>query len=175
MHAVVVRVTVHDVETAQAALQEQVVPRVQQAPGFVAGYWTRSEGQGLSMVVFESEEHAQQAADLVKSKSPKEMSFAEWELVLSAGKPEDADKVWQAIKGVPLQMEGQVITATPTKLEIAGSSDDIDKKRSDIMLDMSGTIPDRMMPKVDSTLDFEGTPVSYTASPFVMMMEKERC
>ena len=35
---------------------------------------------------------AQQAAELVKSKAPKDMSFAEWELVLSAGAPEDADK-----------------------------------------------------------------------------------
>jgi hypothetical protein len=70
MHAVVVRVTVHDVGTAQTALQEQVVPRVQQSPGFVAGYWTRSGGQGLSMVVFDSEEHAEQAADLVKTNMP---------------------------------------------------------------------------------------------------------
>ena len=28
---------------------------------------------------------AEQAADLVKSKDPKQMSFAEWELVLSSG------------------------------------------------------------------------------------------
>ncbi len=70
MHAVVVRVTVRDVETAQTGLQEQVVPRVQQSPGFVAGYWTRSDGQGLSMVVFESEEHARQAADQVKANMP---------------------------------------------------------------------------------------------------------
>jgi len=61
---------VHDVETAQTGLQEQVVPRVQQSPGFVAGYWTRSDGQGLSMVVFESEEHARQAADQVKANMP---------------------------------------------------------------------------------------------------------
>jgi hypothetical protein len=60
----------HDDETAQTALQEQVVPRVQQLPGFVAGYWTRAEGQGLSMVVFESEEHARQAADQVKANMP---------------------------------------------------------------------------------------------------------
>ena len=26
-------------------LEEEVVPRVDQAPGFVAGYWTRSRGQ----------------------------------------------------------------------------------------------------------------------------------
>ena len=31
------------VETAQKGLQEIVVPRVSQAPGFVAGYWTRSD------------------------------------------------------------------------------------------------------------------------------------
>jgi len=70
MHAVVVRVTENDAETAEPALREQVVPRVQQSPGFVAGYWTRSEGQGLSMVVFESEEQARQAADQVKGNMP---------------------------------------------------------------------------------------------------------
>lgn len=70
MHAVVVRVTVHDVDTAQTMLREQVVPRVKQSPGFVAGYWTRSEGQGLSMIVFDSEEHARQAAEMVQTNMP---------------------------------------------------------------------------------------------------------
>jgi len=42
MHAVVVRVSISDVETAQKGLEEIVVPRVKQALGFVAGYWTRS-------------------------------------------------------------------------------------------------------------------------------------
>src|SRR5437867_2502717 len=115
---------------------------------------------------------AEQAAELVKTKQPKEMSFAEWELVLSAGKPEDAEKVWNAIKGVPLQMEGQVIKASDKELQIAASQDDIDQKRADIILSMTGAIPPRLMPKEGSTLDFEGTPVSYTPSPFVMTMEK---
>src|SRR5256712_7764069 len=115
---------------------------------------------------------AEQAADLVKNKAPKDMTFAEWELVLSAGKPEDADKVWLAIKGVPLQMEGQVIKASNTELQIAASQDDIDQKRADIVLTMTGTIPPKLMPKDGATLDFEGTPVSYTPSPFVMTMEK---
>ncbi|HET7439998.1 MAG TPA: hypothetical protein VFJ47_01755, partial [Terriglobales bacterium] len=115
---------------------------------------------------------AQQAADLVKTKQPKDMSFGEWELVLSAGTPEDAAKVWNAIKGVPLQMQGVVLKATPTKLDIAGSVDDIDQKRPDISLEMSGAIPARLMPKEGASLDFEGTPISYTPSPFVMTMEK---
>ncbi len=115
---------------------------------------------------------AQQAHDLVTKKTPKDMSFAEWELVLSAGAQTDADVVWNAIKGVSLQMEGQVISATPTKIEIAASEDDIQAKRTDIILDMSGTIPAKLMPKEGSTLDFEGTPTSYTPTPFVMTMEK---
>jgi tetratricopeptide (TPR) repeat protein len=115
---------------------------------------------------------AEQAADLVKTKAPKDMSFAEWELVLSAGAPADTEKVWSAIKGVPLQMEGTVIKASPTELQIAASQDDIDAKRADIVVTMGGTIPAKMMPQEGSTLDFEGTPVSYTPSPFVMTMEK---
>ena len=115
---------------------------------------------------------AQQAADLVKTKAPKDMSFAEWELVLSAGAPADAEKVWSAIKGVPLQMEGIVIKAAPTELQLAASQDDIDQKRADVVVTMGGTIPAKLMPQEGSTLDFEGTPVSYTPKPFVMTMEK---
>jgi hypothetical protein len=115
---------------------------------------------------------AEQAADLVKNKAPKDMSFAEWELVLSAGAQADADKVWSVIKGVPLQMEGTVVKASSTELQIAASQDDIDKKMADIVVTMGGTIPARLMPAEGSTLDFEGTPVSYTPTPFVMTMEK---
>jgi hypothetical protein len=115
---------------------------------------------------------AEQAAELVQKKTPKDMTFAEWELVLSAGKQEDADKVWNAIKGIPLQMVGNVISASPTKLEIAASVDDIDQKRADIELTMTGTIPPSLMPKEGAELQFEGTPASYQPSPFVMTMEK---
>ena len=65
MHAVVVKVTVNEVEMAQEELQNRVVPNVSQSPGFVAGYWTRSGNEGLSMVVFESEDAARQMADRV--------------------------------------------------------------------------------------------------------------
>ena len=128
--------------------------------------------QGFTVTQYVPPTPAQQAADLVKTKTPKDMSFAEWELVLSAGAQADADKVWTAIKGVSLQMEGVVIEAGATQLKIAGSQDDIDQKRADIVLNMTGTIPARLMPKEGATLDFEGTPDSYTPSPFVMTMEK---
>ena len=68
MHAVVVRVTINDQEAAEAMLRDEVVPRVSQAPGFVAGYWTRAQdgSNGMSVLVFESEEAAQGAAGMIQ-------------------------------------------------------------------------------------------------------------
>jgi len=65
MHAVIVRVSVGNAEIADKGLREQLVPAVSGAPGFVAGYWTRSDdgSAGLSMLVFESEDAARAAAD----------------------------------------------------------------------------------------------------------------
>jgi hypothetical protein len=69
MHAVVVRVTINDVDGAQQVLEEQVVPRASGAPGFVAGYWTRGsdDNSGMSMIVFESEDAANGAAQMIQS------------------------------------------------------------------------------------------------------------
>jgi heme-degrading monooxygenase HmoA len=65
MHAVVVRVAVGDAQIAEKGLREKVVPAVSSAPGFVAGYWTRSDdgSDGLSMLVFESEDAARAVAE----------------------------------------------------------------------------------------------------------------
>ena len=70
MHAVVVRVTVNNPEVADRELREQVVPGVSQAPGFVAGYWTRKDDTGLSIVIFESEEAANGMSERVPSIVP---------------------------------------------------------------------------------------------------------
>ena len=68
MHAVVVRVTIGDREAADSHLRENVVPGVSQAPGFVAGYWTRGDdGTGMAMVIFESEEAATNMSERVPS------------------------------------------------------------------------------------------------------------
>ena len=75
MHAVVTNVTLSDSEAGLAPLREQVVPRVSQMPGFVTGHWTRAGSNGLSMVVFESEEAAQSAADLVPSLVPESVTL----------------------------------------------------------------------------------------------------
>jgi hypothetical protein len=70
MHAVVVKVKINDLEAADSHLREHVVPRISQAPGFVAGYWTRKDSTGLSMVIFDSEDAATRASEQVPSMIP---------------------------------------------------------------------------------------------------------
>jgi hypothetical protein len=65
MYAALVSVTIDpaQADASRSMLNEQVVPMVKAAPGFVAGYWTEPEnGRAFSMVVFESEEQARAVA-----------------------------------------------------------------------------------------------------------------
>ncbi len=71
MHAVVVRSTLHDFEQATKVLREEGVPRLSQAPGFVAAQWVRlDETTGTSMLTFESEEAARAAAEMLRTNPP---------------------------------------------------------------------------------------------------------
>ena len=75
------RVAIEDREAAQKALREQVVPGVSQAPGFVAGYWTAGAGNdGLSIVVFESEDVARAAGQMVRDNVPQGVSVEDVEV-----------------------------------------------------------------------------------------------
>jgi len=72
MHALVVRVTIHNADRTREVLNSQVVPQVSGAPGFKTGYWTWPTGggelnNGLSMIIFDSEENARAAGDRVSA------------------------------------------------------------------------------------------------------------
>jgi hypothetical protein len=113
---------------------------------------------------------AEQAADLVKSKDPKQMSFAEWQLVLSSGNAQAAETVFGALKDKAVKLVANVISASPTKLTLAGSADDIDDKKADITLTMTKPLPAKLVPAVGTLTQFEATVSSYTPSPFMMTM-----
>ncbi len=113
---------------------------------------------------------AEQAADLVKTKDPKQMSFAEWELVLSSGNQQAADTVWNAIKDKAVKLAASVISATSTTVQLAGSDDDIEAKKADITLTMEKPIPSRLAPQPSAMMAFQGTVSSYTPNPFMMTM-----
>ena len=64
MHAVVTTVKIVDREKAEGFLKEQLIPRLSETDGFVAGYWTNIGGdRGASMAVYESEEAAKESVD----------------------------------------------------------------------------------------------------------------
>jgi hypothetical protein len=133
---------------------------------------TATTPTGITITQYIPPTLAQQCADLLKTKKVEEMAFAEWELCLSDGAPADAEKVWNTLKGKPLQMQAHIMSIDSAKqMKLAGSSDDIDAKRADIDLTMAAAIPKLQMPKEDTDLQFEGTPVSYTPKPFMMTMD----
>ena len=113
---------------------------------------------------------AEQAAELVKNKQPKDMAFAEWQLVLSSGNAQAADTVWSAIKDKPITLVASIISVTPTKLTLAGSADDIDDKKADITVTMAKPIPAKFLPAVGALTKFQATASSYAPSPFMVTM-----
>jgi hypothetical protein len=70
MHALVIRVTIHNVDRTREVLSTQVVPQVSGAPGFQSGYWTWGTGDGetngLSMIIFDTAENAAAAGERIK-------------------------------------------------------------------------------------------------------------
>jgi hypothetical protein len=80
VHAVVVRVKINDTEAAESHLREKTVPRVSQAPGLVAGYWTRKDNTGVSMVIFDSEDAADRAKEQLPSMMPDAVTLEDAEV-----------------------------------------------------------------------------------------------
>jgi hypothetical protein len=63
MHAVVATVRIEDPEAAREALAGLRLTVVPRAPGFVHAYWLAPvDGIGMSVIVFQTKEHAEQAA-----------------------------------------------------------------------------------------------------------------
>jgi hypothetical protein len=70
VHAALVTLTI-DPDHAPAAAQalvDDILPTVRSAPGFVSGYWLEpADGNGFSVVLFETEEQAPDATPPVSS------------------------------------------------------------------------------------------------------------
>jgi hypothetical protein len=63
MHAVVATVRIEDVQAARESLATLRLDLVPRAPGFVSAYWLAPvDGVGMSVIVFDSREHAEEAA-----------------------------------------------------------------------------------------------------------------
>jgi tetratricopeptide (TPR) repeat protein len=116
---------------------------------------------------------AEQAHTMATAGDPTQMDFATWEFILSNGAQADQDLVWNAIKGKAFKLQGTVIKATSTELDIAASLDDIDAKHADVALTFEPPLTRLRIPKEGTALEyFVGAPASYTPNPFMMTMDK---
>jgi hypothetical protein len=69
-NVVFVNVDASQADPARRGLHEQVIPRVSQTAGFVAGYWLEPlDGKGISVTLWESEQAARKAAGLIQPPS----------------------------------------------------------------------------------------------------------
>jgi hypothetical protein len=70
MHAVVVTVTISDREAAERVPREQLVLWASHTPEFVTGYWTIKDDNGLTMLMYETEDPANSMSEQVKGAVP---------------------------------------------------------------------------------------------------------
>jgi predicted house-cleaning NTP pyrophosphatase (Maf/HAM1 superfamily) len=65
------------------------------------------------------------------------LALSDKEFILANGKPEDADKVWQTVKGKSVEIPGAVvIESTPTTLKVAVSDDAVQSKTADFTFNL---------------------------------------
>lgn len=67
------------------------------------------------------------------------LATSDKEMVFQYGSPEDAAKVWDLLKGKSYQIEGTVIAATPTQLQLAVTDDAKQSKTADFTVNLTPT------------------------------------
>ena len=71
MHAIVIHANIHDPAEAKRGLDEDVIPTIKHAPGFVGAYFVAlDDGWGVSIEVFETEQQAKAAAPPADAAAP---------------------------------------------------------------------------------------------------------
>jgi hypothetical protein len=104
------------------------------------------------------------AAQTVSSTADlKSLSLSDKEFILFNGKPEDAQKVWDTMKGTRVQVPGMVISATADSVQLAVTEDNKQSKKADFTINMK--TPLKSVPAIGATVTFDATFDSYVANP----------
>ena len=93
----------------------------------------------------------------------KTLSLADKEFILFNGKPEDAQKVWDTMKGTRVQVPGMVIEATAQSVQVAVTEDNKQSKKADFTINMK--TPLKSVPAIGATVTYDATFDSYTPTP----------
>jgi hypothetical protein len=93
----------------------------------------------------------------------KTLSLSDREFILFNGKPEDAQKMWDVMKGQRVAVPGMVISATADSVQLAVTEDNKQSKKADFTVNMK--TPLKTVPAIGATVTFDATFDSYVANP----------
>jgi hypothetical protein len=97
------------------------------------------------------------------------LAVSDKEFVLQYGKPADADKVFDTVKGKATEFpEVTVVSATADAILVAVSDDAVQSKTADFTFNMKE--PLKTIPAAGTKITIDGTYASYTQSPLMITM-----
>jgi hypothetical protein len=97
------------------------------------------------------------------------LAISDKEFILQNGTPEDANKVWDTIKGKSVQFpDATVVSVTDTALQVAVSDDAVASKTADFTFNL--TAPLKTPPAVGAKATVTGTYASFTPNPIMITM-----
>jgi hypothetical protein len=97
------------------------------------------------------------------------LAVSDKEFILANGKPEDAAKVWDTIKGKSVQFpDTTVIAVNDTSIQVAVSDDAVQSKTADFTFQLKE--PLKTPPAVGAKVTLTGTYASFTPSPIMITM-----
>ncbi len=97
------------------------------------------------------------------------LAVSDKEFILQNGKPEDAAKVWDTVKGKSVQLpDVLVVAATDSSVQVAVSDDAVQSKTADFTFNMKE--PLKTVPTVGAKITVTGTYASFAPSPIMITM-----
>lgn len=97
------------------------------------------------------------------------LAVSDKEFILQNGKPEDAAKVWDTVKGKSVQLpDVLVVAATDSSVQVAVSDDAVQSKTADFTFNMKE--PLKTVPTVGAKITVTGTYASFAPNPIMITM-----
>jgi hypothetical protein len=97
------------------------------------------------------------------------LAISDKEFILTNGKPEDAAKVWDTVKGKSVAFpDATVVAVSDTTLQMAVSDDAVQSKIADFTFQLKE--PLKTAPAVGDKINVSGTYASYTPTPIMITM-----
>jgi hypothetical protein len=126
--------------------------------------------QGFTITKYIPPSPAEQAKKMIQEKPFTDMGFGEWIFILTNGSQDDANSIWDKIKGKMLKFQGRVTQPGTGSLGMAVTADGIEANKTEVKIAMKS--PLRTPPAAATDFQVEAVPESYTPNPFIMNMDQ---